>query len=121
MRGCEVIFKFPMVSCKIPLESWLSQDPLHYFPYSSSPTLWIPYVFGIDGKVFSSCIWAWYFHGARIIFHETRRHLPEHGLGHILSISLLSTRDYPYLDLSPFHASGTTAVPHRFWEYWGGF
>src|SRR5260370_30929913 len=119
--GYEVIFKFPMIPFKIPLESQFSQDPLHCFLYSSSPALWIPYVFGIYGKVFSSCIWAWQFPGARIIFHETRRHLPEHGLYHILSISLLSTRDYPYQDLSPFHSSGTTAVPHRFWEYWGGF
>src|SRR5260370_40469305 len=28
-----------MISFKIPLESWFSQDPLHYFPYSSSPHL----------------------------------------------------------------------------------
>src|SRR6266850_5621541 len=62
--------------------------PLHYFPYFSSPTLWIPPVFGIDGKVFSRTILAWQFHGARTILHEQRRHLPEHGLQHILSIYL---------------------------------
>src|SRR6266850_110599 len=28
---------------------------------------------------------------------------------------------HPYLDLSPFHTSSTTAVTHQFWEYWGGF
>src|SRR5260370_42647717 len=56
MRGYEVIFKFLMISFKTPIESWFSWDPLHYFPYSSSPTLWTPYVFGIYGKVFSSCI-----------------------------------------------------------------
>src|SRR5260370_7713105 len=98
MRGYEVIFKFPMISFKIPLESQFSRDPLHYFPYSSSPTLWTPYVFSIYRKVFSSCIWAWWFHGARIIFHETRRHLPEHALCHLLSISLFSPLYYPYFD-----------------------
>src|SRR6266481_5367215 len=41
-------------------------------------------------------------------------------LTHIVNIPA-STRDYPYLDLSPFHASSPIAVPHRFWEYWGGF
>src|SRR5260370_28846109 len=55
MRGYEVIFKFLMISFKTPIESRFSQDPLHHFPYSSSPTLWIPYVFGIYGKVFPSC------------------------------------------------------------------
>src|SRR5260370_37778989 len=114
MRGYEVIFKFLMISFKTPLESWFSRDPLHYFPYSSFPTLWIPYVFGIYGKVFSSCIWAWQFHNARIMFHETRRHLPEHGLQHILSIYLYFIRDLPHLDLSPFHYSSSMTVLRRF-------
>src|SRR5260370_37239668 len=71
MRGYEVIFKFPMISFKIPLTSQFSWDPLHYFPYSSSPTLRIPHVFGIHGKVFSSHILVWQFHSARTIFHGT--------------------------------------------------
>src|SRR5260370_29840941 len=54
MRGYEVIFKFLMISFKTPLESRFSWDPLHYFPYSSSPTLWILYIFGIYGKVFQA-------------------------------------------------------------------
>src|SRR6266478_1758647 len=45
MGGNKVIFKFLMISFKTPLESRFSWDPLHHFPYSSSPTLWIPYVF----------------------------------------------------------------------------
>src|SRR5260370_23543453 len=52
MGGNEVIFKFLMISFKTPLESQFSRDPLHHFPYFSSPTLWIPPMFGIDGKVF---------------------------------------------------------------------
>src|SRR5260370_30262147 len=31
---------------------------------------------------------------------------------HIVNISVY----YPYLDLSPFHTSSPTSVPHRFWE-----
>src|SRR6266478_4493364 len=54
MRGYEVTFNFLMISFKIPLKSWFSWDPLHYFPYSSSPTLWIPYIFGIYVKVFQA-------------------------------------------------------------------
>src|SRR6266850_4871439 len=54
MRGYEVIFKFLMISFKTPIESRFSRDPLHHFPYSSSPTLWIPYIFGIYGKVFQA-------------------------------------------------------------------
>src|SRR5260370_21087116 len=42
MGGNEVIFKFLMISFKTPLESRFSWDPLHHFPYFSSPTLWIP-------------------------------------------------------------------------------
>src|SRR5260370_28846486 len=42
MRGYEIIFKFLMISFKTPIESWFSRYPLHHFPYSSSPTLWIP-------------------------------------------------------------------------------
>src|SRR5260370_14982406 len=114
MRGYEVIFKFLMISFKTPLESRFSRDPLHHFPYSFSPTLWIPYVFGIYGKVFSSCIWAWQLRGARTIFHGKRRHLPEHGLQHILSIYPHFIRDHPHLDLSPFHYSSSMTVLHRF-------
>src|SRR5260370_30262148 len=88
MRGCKVIFKFLMISFRTTLESWFSWDPLHCFPYSSSPTLWIPYVFSINGKVFLSCIWVWQFHGAQTIFHGTHQHLPEYSHQHILSISL---------------------------------
>src|SRR5260370_27783376 len=115
MGGNEVIFKFLMISFKTPLESRFSWDPLHHFPYFSSPTLWIPPVFGIDGKVFLRTILAWQFHGARTIFHEQRRHLPEHGLQHILSIYLHFIRDHPHLDLSPspFHYSSSMTVLHR--------
>src|SRR6266478_2029702 len=52
MRGYEVIFKFLMISFKTPIESQFSQDPLHHFPYFSSPTLWIPPVFGIMERYF---------------------------------------------------------------------
>src|SRR6266478_1166776 len=52
----KVIFKFLMISFKTPLESQFSWVLLHHFPYFSSPTLWIPPMFGIDGKVFSRTI-----------------------------------------------------------------
>src|SRR5260370_16548402 len=42
MREYKVIFKFLMILFKTSLESQFSQDPLHHFPYFSSPTLWIP-------------------------------------------------------------------------------
>src|SRR5260370_7137067 len=111
MRGYEVIFKFLMISFKTPIESRFSQDPLHHFPYFSSSVLWIPYVFGIYGKVFSRTILACQFHGARTIFHEQRRHLPEHGLQHILSIYLHLISDHPHFYPSPFHYSPSTTVP----------
>src|SRR5260370_41572806 len=96
MRGYEVVFKFLMISFKTPLESRFSWDPLHCFPYSSSPTLWIPYVFSIYGKVFSRHILAWQFHGSRTIFHGIRRHLPEQ---YQVNIIQLISKLYPNLPL----------------------
>src|SRR5260370_42488074 len=52
--------------------------------------------------------------GARTISHGKRRHLPEHGLQHTLSIYLNFIRDHPHLDLSPFHYSSSMTVLHRF-------
>src|SRR6266850_4084765 len=111
MRGYE---EFLMISFKTPIESRFSQDPLHHFLYFSSPTLWLPPVLGIDGKVFSRTILAWQFHGARIIFHGQRRYFPDHGHQHILSIYLHFIRDHPHLDLSPFHYSSSMTVLQRF-------
>src|SRR5260370_12430130 len=88
MRGYEVTFKLLVISFKIPLKSWFSQDPLHCFPYSSSPTLWIPHIFGIYGKVFSRRILAWQLCAARTVLHGQRRHLPIHAPQHIFSIYL---------------------------------
>src|SRR5260370_2555801 len=43
--GNEVIFKFLLISYKTSLKKPVLMGPLHYFPYFSFPTLWIPYIF----------------------------------------------------------------------------
>src|SRR5260370_5396069 len=121
MRGYEVIFKFLMISYKTPLESRFSQDPLHCFPYSSSLTLCIPYVFGIYGKVFSRRILAWqfHFHGTWTIFHGIC--LPEQYHVYIIQHISKLYPSLPLLESSPTGDSSSMLVLHRFREYLGWF